>query len=198
MTHKKIAQMLECSNTLAKSTFFSINRGTFISNFSTLTVHSISYFCHCKLHLIFTATHFVSCVTFNSCTLIRTPFDTSIAKFISIATSNIQFSSITSISDFHWDLHKKSNFMLQTRKFSFHFIPSLQLRSSLLRFGIHRLSRFVQRWLWISFHSTFLNLYHPIQCNNYPPPIRDLCFIDALGCPDSMGFSSSIKNSGTL
>ena len=162
--------MLECSNNLAKSTFFSINRGTFISNFSTLTVHSISYFCHCKLHLIFTATHFVSCATFNSCTLIRTPFDTSIAKFISIATSNIQFSSITSISDFHWDLHKKSNFMLQTRKFSFHFIPSLQLRSSLLRFGIHRLSRFVQRWLWISFHSTFLNLYHPIQCNNYPPP----------------------------
>ena len=52
--------MLECSNNLAKSTFFSINRGTFISNFSTLTVHSISYFCHCKLHLIFTATHFVS------------------------------------------------------------------------------------------------------------------------------------------
>ena len=141
---KKFAQMLKCSNTLAKSTFFSINRGTFISNFSTLTVHSISYFCHCKLHLIFTATHFVSCATFNSCTLIRTPFDTSIAKFISIATSNIQFSSITLISDFHWDLHKKSNFMLQTRKFSFHFIPSLQLRSSLLRFGMfHRLSHFV-------------------------------------------------------
>ena len=162
--------MLECSNTLAKSTFFPINRGTFISNFSTLTVHSISYFFHCKLHLIFTATHFISCATFNSCTLIRTPFDTSIAKFISIATSNIHFSSITSISDFHWDLHKKSNFMLQTQKFSFHFIPSLQLHSSLLRFGIfHRLSRFVWRWLWISFHSTFFICTTQSNVTTTPP-----------------------------